>query len=161
MSDQNEPVWRAPEPGAQAAAVPSEFVLRGLFFALAAVIAGSVIAVVLWDLNVVASISSFVIALGAVYLYVMGAGAAPRKGLLPLILLIVIGVVVSFFAVVADDLWRAFPQLVPPGVESRWTFVSDNVFNPSILRLYGRDAGMFFLFALLGMFGVLRRVMRR
>ncbi len=162
MADQNEPVWRAPEgPGAQAAEVPTEFVIRGLFFALFAVVAGSVIAIVLWDLGVVASISSFIIAIGAFYLYVKGAGSAPRKGMVPLLLLILIGVVASFFALVANDLWRAFPQIVQPGIESRLTFVSDNVFNPSVLRFYEHDAFWYSLFAVLGIFGVFRRLIRR
>jgi len=135
-----------------------EFVPRGLLFALVAVLGGIVLTVVVWRLGFVASLTSFALAAGAVFLYAKGAGAAPRKGLVPLIVLILAGVVASFFAVIASDAWDAYDAFVLPGTESRWTFISENVFRGEVLRSYGKDMAMFGLFAALGIFSIMRRL---
>jgi len=70
---------------------------------MGAVVAGIVLTVVIWRLGFIASITSFALAGGAVFLYDKGAGTVPRKGLIPLVLLILAGVVASFFAVIGSD----------------------------------------------------------
>jgi hypothetical protein len=42
---------------------------------------------------------------------------------------------------------------------SRMTFIRDNLFNADILRGYGKDMAMFFVFAALGIFSTLRRLL--
>ena len=149
------------ESAAPAASVePQERVVLGLLASLAAVLVGAVLTVVIWRAGYIASITSFVIAAGAVYLYSRVAGTAPRKGLVPLILVVALGVVVSFFAVVGSDLIDAYDQLGLAGSGlSKSDFVSDNLFNADLLGEYGKDMAMFAVFAVLGVFGTLRRLL--
>jgi len=141
-------------------AEPRERVGLGLLAALAAVLGGVVLTVVVWRMGFLASITSFVIALGATMLYTKAAGAAPRKGLLPLIGIILFGVAASFFAVVASDAWTVYgDQNLAQYDVSRMTFIRDNLFNADILRGYGKDMAMFFVFAALGIFSTLRRLL--
>lgn len=137
-----------------------EDIVRGLLFSLLAVLGGAALTVLIWRLGFVASITSFLIAYGAVYLYGIGAGSLPRKGLIPLVLLIVIGVAGSFFAIVASDAWDAYSTLSSQGYigESRWTFITDNMFRGEVLSSYGSDMAMFAVFAVIGTFAILRRL---
>ena len=141
--------------------VPEERVALGLMASLIAVVAGVVVTVVIWRAGYIASITSFVIAIGAVYLYTAAAGAPPRKGLVPVILVVALGVVASFFAVVVSDLMDAYDALgievQVPGL-TKQEFVMDNVFNGDLLAEYGKDLAMFALFAVLGVFGTIRRL---
>src|SRR3954466_4401920 len=93
-----------PAEGAQTASVHTERVALGLLAALVAVVAGVVLTVVIWRAGYVAAITSLVIALGAAWLYTWAAGAPPKRGLPALVVLIILGVAVAFFAVVASDL---------------------------------------------------------
>lgn len=70
-----------------------------------------------------------------------------------------LGVVATFFAVVASDLVEAYDEfdLGAAGI-SKLDFVTDNLFHADVLREYGKDAAMFAVFAVLGVFGTLRRV---
>ncbi len=81
-----------------------------------------------------ASITSFVMAAGAVFLYSRAAGSAPRKGLVPLMLLILAGVVGSFFAIVISDAWDAYGQFQGALFESRSRFIMDNALRSDVLR---------------------------
>src|SRR5262245_22069592 len=81
---------------------PQERVALGLLAALVAVVVGVVLTVVIWRAGYIASITSLVIAIGAVYLYTLAAGSPPRRGLAPVIIFVLLGVVLSFFAVVAS-----------------------------------------------------------
>lgn len=138
---------------------PVEDVAMGLATALLAVIGGVVLTVVLWRIGFIAGVSSFVIAGGSIALYSRAAGSVPRKGLIPLVAMILVGVVASFFAAVASDLWQVYDQIAiarPAG--SRTRFIMDNIFNGDVLSLYGKDIFMFALFAVLGVFGSMRRL---
>ena len=139
---------------------PFERVSRGIAFSVGAIPVGMLAAVLIWKLGFVASISSFVLAAGAAFLYVKGAGAPPRKGLVPLVLVVLIGVAASFFAIVASDLVEYYgtPQGQELGYPSAYDFVTANIFNPDVLGTYGKDLAMFVLFATLGTFGTLRRM---
>jgi hypothetical protein len=140
-------------------AVPRERVALGLLAALVAVAVGVVLTVVIWRAGYIASITSLAIAIGAVYLYSLAAGSPPRKGLAPVILIVLLGVVLSFFAVVASDLLDAYDKLglTASGV-SQSDFVRDNIFNAELLKEYGQDMVMFAVFAALGVFGTMRRL---
>lgn len=61
-----------------------------------------------WNFGFIASITSFVMAAGAVFLYGLAAGAPARKGVVPLVLLVVAGVVATFFLLVGWDAARAY-----------------------------------------------------
>jgi hypothetical protein len=141
-----------------AVAAPNELVVRGLTFALPAVVGGIALTVIIWRLGFIASITSFALAAGAVYLYAKGAGANPRKGLVPLVLLILVGVVAAFFGVITSDTWDAYDKLGVAGYQSRWSFLSDNVFRGEVISSYGKDMAMFGVFAVLGIFSTMRRL---
>ncbi|HEY7720204.1 MAG TPA: hypothetical protein VIB11_00075 [Pedococcus sp.] len=140
---------------------PTEAVGRGVLLALLAVPVGVAATVLVWQLGFIASITSFAIAAGASYLYVRGAGTAPRAGLVPLILVILTGVVLSFLAVVAADAVAYYNT--PEGAELGWpsatSFVLAHLFDPSVLGSYGSELAMFGVFAVLGTFGTLRRLL--
>lgn len=147
------------QPGQPPVAEPREKVLLGLLAATGAVVLGIVVTVVVWRLGFIASITSFLIAVGAVWLYA-AVGGRPRKGLLPLVGLVVLGVVLSFFGVVASDLWEAYDELqVSQAGVSRSSFITENIFNGELLKGYGKDMAMFGVFALLGIFSTLRRLL--
>ena len=155
---------QAPLPTAYAPAAPAavEIVPRGILFSLAAIPLGMVAAVLIWKAGFVASISSFLVAGSAVFLYTTGALSAPRRGLVPLIAVIVVGVVASFFAIVGADLVEYYnsPDGQNLGYASVVDFVGSNLFNGEVLGSYGGDLAMFALFAVLGVFGTLRRLLR-
>lgn len=146
------------EPATPYPLTATEDVLRGLIFAFGGVLAGVVATVVIWRFGYIASITSFVMAALAAFLYAKGAGASPRKGALPLVLLILVGVVASFFAVVASDAWDAYDKVVGSGAISRFGFLRTVMFDPEVLKSYGKDMAMFALFAVLGMFGIIRQL---
>jgi len=166
MSEQNidasahaaEPTGEATQ--AEITASADERIMRGLLLALVAVVAGVVLTVAIWRMGYIASITSFAMAAGAVYLYAKGAGTTPRKGLVPLVGLIVVGVVAAFFAVVASDASDVYTQFAVAGSESRVSFILDNIFRGDVLSDYAKDMAMFAVFAVLGVFGTMRQLLR-
>jgi hypothetical protein len=140
---------------------PVEIVPRGILFSLVAIPLGMAASVLIWKLGFIASITSFLIAAVAGWLYVRGAGAAPRKGLLPLLAVILVGVAASFFAIVGADLVEFYntPDGQSLGYASAVDFVSANLFDGDLLSTYGSDLAMFLLFAALGVFGTVRRLL--
>jgi len=146
-----------------APALPPERVGRGAAFALLAVPAGALVAGLIWKIGFVASISSFIIAALAATLYVRGSGGRFTKGILVIAAVIALGVVVSFFTVVAVDLYGYFPQLDPEVAATyptRWGFVRENLFYPPLLKDYTKDAVLFGLFGVLGGLGTILRLVR-
>ena len=164
MTEHHDDLAATPEPSAvpfgEAAEVAPvhEQIGRGIFFSLAAVIGGIALTVIVWRLGFVASITSFVLAGGAVYLYDKGAGTTPRKGLVPLVLVILVGVIASFFAVIASDAWDAYGKIGFALPQSRLSFIGDNIFRGEVLKEYRKDMAMFALFAGLGVYSTMRRL---
>jgi len=144
-------------PPAQPVAVAQENVLRGLSFGFLGVIGGVVLTVVVWRLGFVAAITSFVLAAGATFLYAKGAGTAPKRGIVPLAVLVVVGVVVAFFGIVASDIWVAYDKFGPIG-QNRVAFIWDNMFRGDVISTYRKDMIFFGLFAVLGVYSTLRRL---
>ena len=138
-----------------------EIVPRGVLWALAAIPLGMLVAVVLWKLGFIASISSFLIAGVAVFLYTKGAGTVPKRGIAALVGVIVVGVVLSFLAIVAADLVEYYntPDGQALGYPSALQFVTSNLFNVELIKSYGSDLVMFVVFAALGVFGTMRRLL--
>ena len=140
---------------------PVEIVPRGILFSLAAIPLGMAVTVVIWKLGFVASISSFLIAAAGTFLYAKGAGSAPRRGLVQLVAVILVGVAASFLAIVAADLVEFYntPKGQSLGYPSVVSFVSGNLFTGDLLSSYGSDLVMFVAFAALGVFGTVRRLL--
>ena len=144
-------------------ALPPERVGRGAAFALLAVPAGALVAGLIWKIGFVASISSFIIAALAATLYVRGSGGRFTKGILVIAAVIALGVVVSFFTVVAVDLYGYFPQLDPEVAATyptRWGFVREGLSYPPLLKDDTKDAVLFGLFGVLGGLGTILRLVR-
>jgi len=70
--------------------------------------------------------------------------------------IIIVGVVVCFFGVIASDAWDAYDDL--PMLESRTSFISNNIFRGEVIKEYSKDMAMFGLFAVLGVFGTMRQL---
>lgn len=149
-----------PQPGAAALGQPVEIVSRGILFSLASIPVGIAAAVIISKLGFIASISSFLIAGSAVFLYVKGATTTPRRGVVPLIAVILVGVAASFLAIIAADLVVAYdtPEGQAAGYPSVVDFVTGNLFYGPVLKSYGGDLAMFLVFAALGVFGTVRRL---
>ena len=159
-----EPVQPVPAGDAVPPPPPRERVALGLLAALGAVLVGVVLTVVIWRAGFIASITSLVIAIGATWLYTVAAGANPRRGLVPLIAVILLGVVLSFFAVVASDLMQFYDDAKASGLTptiGKGEFVRDGLTDGEVLSEYGKDMAMFGLFAALGIFGTVRRLLAR
>ena len=143
------------------AAPPVENVARGLLFAVGAIPVAMVVSALIWKVGFVASIASFALAAGVVWLYVRGAGTTPRKGLVPVVLLIIAGVALAFLAnmsVDASDYWSANGG--PGSGTSRLSFILDNIFRPEVISSYGKDLAFYVAFAALGTFSTIRRLFR-
>jgi hypothetical protein len=159
QQDPPEPVPVSPDESvALTAEVPRERVFRGLAAASVAVVLGVALTVIIWRWGFIASITSLAIAYGAAFLYTMAAGTNARRGLAPLILLILIGVAASFFGVVISDLIDAYDELNLAGTVDKSQFIRDNVFEPELLKSYGKDLAWFIGFAALGIFGTIRQL---
>lgn len=146
-----------PQPAAQPVVI--ENVAKGMFFALGAVLVGIALTVVLWRAGFIAAITSYILAAGAIFLYAKGAGTTPKKGLIPVLILIVAGIVVAFFGVVASDAWDAYDKFGDALPGSRFSFITDNIFRGEVLKSYGKDIAMFGIFAALGVYSTLRRLL--
>jgi hypothetical protein len=140
---------------------PTENVGRGLLFAVGALPVAMVLSALVWKLGFVASIVSFALAAGVVWLYVRGAGTTPRKGLVPVVLLIIVGVALAFLgnmAVDASDYWSANGG--PGSGVSRTSFIFDNIFRPEVISSYGKELAFYVGFAALGTFSTIRRLFK-
>ncbi|MEO7268100.1 MAG: hypothetical protein ABIW49_02710 [Knoellia sp.] len=117
-------------------------------------------AALIWRLGFIASISSFVVAGAALWLYTKGAGTVPRRGIVPLVGVIIVGVTLSFLAIVASDIVQAYgrPEGKELGYPSVWSMLGNNLFSPQVLGSYGKDLAMFLVFAALGLFGTFRQL---
>lgn len=153
------PTQAEAQPG-MAVAAPVEIVSRGILWSLAAIPLGMLVAVAIWRLGFIASISSVVVAGAGMWLYSKGATTLPRKGIVPLVGVILVGVALSFFAIVASDIvdFYGTPEGKDLGYPSVWSMLSSNLFAPEVLGSYAKDLVMFVVFAGLGIFGTLRQL---
>lgn len=144
-------------------ALPPERVGRGALLALLAIPVGVLLSAVIWKLGFVASLSGVVVAAGAAVLYARGSGGRLKKGIPVIAAIIAVGIVGSFFAAVAVDLFDVFPQLDPEissTYASRGSFVAENLFYGPVLKEYTGQLVMFVLFGVLGGFGTILRLVR-
>jgi len=150
----------APDMSQTVVAPAAENVARGLLAATGAILVGLVLTVVVWRLGFIASITSFAMAAGAVFIYGKAAGADPRRGLLPLIGLIVVGVVLGCAVLVGSDAWDAYGVLdMDQAGVSRFEFIKSSLTDSTILSAYSKDLAFFVGFAVLGTWGTIRRLL--
>ncbi|MEI7631884.1 MAG: hypothetical protein WCJ60_01015 [bacterium] len=136
----------------QKAPVQNENVAKGLLFASLAIPIAVIFVLLLWNMGFMASLTSFALAYLATYLYLIGARHTPLKGAKYLLFIIMIGIVISFFAIVAADLFKLYGALhTKYEIKiSRLEFIQNNIFKLEVLKYYAKDAGFFLLFAVLG-----------
>lgn len=140
---------------------PPENVGRGIAFSLLAIVLGAVLAALVYQLGFIASITSFAMALAAVWLYVKGAGAPPRAGIWPLIGVIVVGVIIALVAMVGWSLYSELARQYPDATAGDllpYTF--ELLLNPEVWSYIGTDVLIFVGFAALGTFTTLRQLRR-
>jgi hypothetical protein len=149
-------------PVATAPGRPMELVSRGLAFSVGAIPIGMASAVIIWKMGFVGAISSFALAACAVLFYTKGALAPPRKGVVPLVGVVLVGIAASFFAVVASDLMSAWKtsEVQSLGYPSEYEFIKDNLFYGKVISSYGSTLVQFVLFGLLGTAGTIFRLLR-
>lgn len=143
---------------------PRERVALGLAAATVALLVGAGITLIVWSLGFMASITSLIMAVGATYLYGVAAGAPPRRGVVPLVALVVVGVGATFFLLVGYDAAQAYDELVGgmPADQlgmGKTEFVRTAIFDGEVLSAYGKDMAFFFGFAVLGMWTTLKNVL--
>jgi hypothetical protein len=153
----------AGEAGEPATPIPAarENVGRGILFSLLAVVLGALLAGGLYQMGYIASITSFIMAVAAGWLYVKGAGAAPRAGLWPLVGVIVVGVIISLFTMLGWGLYSEIAAAYPDAASGDiMSLVFQLMFEGEVWGSFAKDAGIFVLFAALGTFATLRQLGR-
>lgn len=90
---------------------PTENVPRGTIFALAIVPAGILVWILIWSLGFIASVVAFGIAIGAMYLYRLGAGTMGRTGAVRVAIITVATLLIALVAGYAWDLALAYVQV--------------------------------------------------
>ena len=161
--DQTPPTGLVPTaPGpAQLAPAPPERVGRGILFSVLAVVLGAALAGAVYQLGFIASITSWLMAFAAVWLYVKGAGAPPRAGIVPLIIVIVVGVAISLFTMLGVSLYSAIANDYPDAAFGEiMPVVADNLLYGPVRQAFATDALISVAFAALGTFTTLRQLRR-
>ncbi|MEZ5095064.1 MAG: hypothetical protein R2731_02415 [Nocardioides sp.] len=158
--DHVQPVPPSGEPAYSATEPRRERVGLGLLAAAGVLVLGGLVTLLVWKLGFVASITSFAMAFGAVWAYTQVAGSAPRRGLGPLLGLIVLSVVATFFVLVGYDATVAYDELGLQGSGlTKMQFARTAMFDGQVLSSYTRDMLFFFGFAVLGMWSTLKKLL--
>lgn len=164
----SETASEAPDQPA-ALASPSPFtqeerVGRGIALALLIIPVGIIVWTVLWNFGFVASIVSWGVALGAVWLYRVGSKARVTRGAFGgIVAIVVVTVVLSLLAGIFTDLASAvgIPLTEALTRSEFWQLFADNVFtNGEMWQAYLPQVGLALLFAALGCFTTMRRLSR-
>ncbi len=136
-----------------------ENVGMGIALSLLSIVIGAGLTIALAQVGFIASITAWAAAAAAVWLYTKGAGSGPRKGIVPLLVVVLVGVAVQFFALIGAALWKAYRGRGGSG--GQWQFVLSNLFNPDAIGDYLINGVMLLVFAGLGIAGILRGLTRR
>lgn len=158
---QEFPVTQIGDPGAPPATYP-ERVGLGLASAGAVVLGCVALTAAIYHWGFIASITAWLMAVGASWAY-RKVGGEPVKGRVPLLVLILVGIVLGFLAMVASAVWDYYwVEMGSAGDQGEAIqLVLDNLFNVELWQDLGMDALFYFLFAALGAFGVIRRMSGR
>ena len=151
--------YTAPQPFTQA-----ERVGRGIALALLIIPAGVIVWTVLWNIGFIASIVTWGVAIGAVWLYRVGSKARVTRGAFwGIIAIVAVTIVLSLLAGIFADLVAVLK--IPLGdalTDGRvWSLFWDNLFtNGDMWQSYLPSVLLALLFAVLGCFTTLRRASR-
>lgn len=157
------PAYSQGFPGTEVGPAPSsarpERVGLGLAVAALIVLGCVALTAVIYHLGFIASITAWLMAIGASMAY-RSTGGEPVKGRVPLLVLILAGIVLGFLAMVASAVWDYYwVEMGSAGTDGEAIqLVLDNLFNVELWQELGTDAVFYFLFAALGAFGVIRRM---
>lgn len=147
-------------PAAAQPSVPVERVGRGALAALVVIPVGVLAWVVVWSLGYIAAIVGAVVAFGAFWLYVRGAGRISRVGALVVLGITVVTLLLAFFAGIVLDVARGFGE--GSGLGTWGAFTHDQFWPsfwelfPDILPEYKGDFAWAIGFGALGSFATLR-----
>lgn len=142
----------------------SERVGRGIALALLIIPAGVIVWTVLWNIGFIASIVTWGVAIGTVWLYRVGSKARVTRGAFwGIIAIVAVTVALSLLAGIFTDLVAALK--IPLGdalTDGRvWALFWDNLFtNGDMWQSYLPSVLLALLFAVLGCFTTLRRASR-
>lgn len=141
-----------------------ERVGRGLALALVIIPAGVIAWTILWNIGFIASIVSWGVAAGAVWLYRAGSKARVTRGAFwGLVAIVVVTVVLSLLAGIFTDLVSAvgIPLTQALTDPQFWGLFADNIFNNGELwQAYLPQVVLALAFAFLGCFWTMRRLAR-
>lgn len=142
-----------------AAAQAPERVGLGLLAAAVVVVVCCGLTAAIYHWGFIASITAWLMALGASWAYTR-VGGQPVRGRVPLLVLILVGIVLGFLSMVASAVWDYYwNEMGSAGTTAEaFSVVLDNLFNGELWQDLGADALFYFLFAALGAFGVIRRM---
>ncbi|HSE61734.1 MAG TPA: hypothetical protein VLA88_05585 [Candidatus Saccharimonadales bacterium] len=143
---------------------------RGAFFALLGPVVGVAAWVLLWQVNVVAAISAFLLAWLTVKMYKLGAGGLDAKALHVILPYIAIGALVAFLGGMAADGLRVYAENNPGadqnwfallGTTDFWNFMWLSAADSAFWQGYGTDIIISIAFIALGTYvGVREAVMQ-
>jgi hypothetical protein len=131
-----------------------EKVGRGLLFALGGVVAGIVLAIFVWQLGFVASLTGAVMAYACVWLYNKGAGRSPRKGAFGLLGLILVGVVLSLVGAIGSDAVIIARKVFPNNTAAQTEAVITYLTTPEVWSANAGAVAMYLIFAALGTYSI-------
>ncbi|MDR6613791.1 hypothetical protein [Leifsonia sp. 1010] len=141
-----------------------ERVGRGLALALVIIPAGVIAWTILWNIGFIASIVSWGVAAGAVWLYRAGSKARVTRGAFwGLVAIVVVTVVLSLLAGIFTDLVSAVGIPLTQALTDAdfWALFADNIFNNGELwQAYLPQVVLALAFAFLGCFWTMRRLAR-
>ena len=141
-----------------------ERVGRGIALALLVIPVGVVVWTVIWNLGFIASIVSWGVAVGAVWLYRVGSKARiTRAAFWGIIAIVVVTVVLSLLAGMFTDLASAIEVPLQDAIADPkvWGVFADNLLsNGDMWQAYLPQVLLALVFAFLGCFTTLRRVSR-
>ena len=144
--------------GYGAAKPRTENVGRGLLMALVAVIGGCVLSAVVYHLGFVASIGSLAMGGAGIWLYAKGAGTPPRKGAVPLVVLLVAGILLAWVASLATELYLLYVDRTGTS-DGALAFAVSGALSLDLFTLTIKDFLIFVGFGVLGIFGVARQLL--
>ncbi len=145
-------------PYEQPSVTTPENVSMGILFAIGGVLVGMVAAAAVYHFGFIASIVALGMAIGCLWLYGKGAGSPPRKGAVPLLVLIILGLVLAWLFTLGTELYLAATEQGATAAEAL-SFASSMLFDGRLWSATGTDALIFFLFGALGLFGSVRQLL--
>jgi len=148
----------APVPGFGSARPRTENVGKGLLLALIAVVAGCVLAAVVYHLGYVASIVALGMGAAGIFLYAKGAGAPPRKGAVGLIVLLMAGILLAWICSVGTELYFYYVNQTGTS-KGAFVFAVNGALSLDLFKATLKDFLIFVGFGALGIFGVARQLL--